>query len=66
MILKMITDTDEFFYPPVQKTNWYLNTILTFPAISFSLWCIANTTYTILIYEHIHNILKNVTIHIET
>ena len=51
-----------------QKENkgLYEKIILTIPAISLSIWCLATTAYTALIYDHIHNIFKNVTIHIET
>ena len=53
---------------PQQKKNkgWYEKIILTIPAISFSIWCLATTTYTVLIYDHVHDMFKNVTIHIET
>ena len=58
-------DTASLFYEPKEKSNWYTNFILTIPSLTFSLWCVATTTYTALVYEHIKNILRNVTIHIE-
>lgn len=62
----MMLESDPLFYQKKENRGWYEKIILTIPAISFSIWCTATTTYTVLIYEHIHNILKNVTIHIET
>jgi hypothetical protein len=62
----MYTDR-EFLIPKEKKSlDWCTKCIITLPAISLSIWCLANTAYNALIYEHLHNILKNVTVHIET
>ncbi len=58
-------ENEVFFERPRNNRSCYRSFILTIPALSYSLWCIAATTYTALIYEHVRNILKNVTIHIE-
>jgi len=57
----------EFLIPQnKQKLDWYTKFIITLPAISVSIWCLASTTYNVLIYQHLHNILRNVTLHVET
>ena len=62
----MMLESDPLFRQRKENNGWYEKIILTLPAISISIWCLATTTYTVLIYENLHNILKNVTIHIET
>lgn len=39
--------------------------LLAIPALSISIWCLTNATFSILMYEHIRNILRNVTIHVK-
>ena len=62
----MMLESNPLIYQPKENKRWYEKIILTIPAISYSIWCLAATAYTALIYTHVHNILKNVTIHIET
>ena len=60
----MMLDTEPLFHH--KNSNWCYKVIIAIPAVSYGVWCLAATAYTALIYEHVHNILKNVTIHIET
>jgi len=62
----MYTDREFLIKKEKKSLDLYTKCIITLPAISLSIWCLANTAYTVLFYHHIHNILKNVTIHIET
>jgi len=62
----MMIESEPLFYTQKGNKSWFDKLIVTIPVASFSVWCIASTAFTVLIYEHIHNILKNVTIHIET
>lgn len=62
----MMYETDPLFHQQKPNRGLYEKIILTIPALSYSIWCLSATAFTILIYEHVHNILKNVTIHIET
>jgi hypothetical protein len=62
----MLSDREPLFYREPREKNFCEVFILSIPAVAYSVWCIAATAYTALIYTHVHNILKNVTIHIET
>ena len=61
----MYPEEDFIFSKGKKPLDWCIKIIITIPALSISIWCIANTLYTALLYEHIRNILRNVTIHIE-
>lgn len=62
----MLNDREHLFYKEPKNKSVCETLILAVPSVAYSIWCIAATTYTALIYTHVHNILKNVTIHIET
>lgn len=62
----ILSDNEPLFYREPSKKNFCEIIIVSIPAVAYSVWCLAATFYTGLIYIHIHNILKNVTIHIET
>ena len=62
----MLTEND-FFLPKKKKSNdCYFKFIITIPSLSLSIWCLNTTIYNALLYEHLRNILKNVTLHIKT
>jgi hypothetical protein len=62
----MLTENDFLLPKKKNSLDWYTKFIITIPSLSFSVWCLATTAYNALLYEHLKNILKNVTIHIET
>ena len=62
----LLSDREPLFYREPKSKGICETLMLAVPAVAYSIWCIAATTYTALIYTHVHNILKNVTIHIET
>lgn len=62
----MYTDHDFLIKRDKKSLDCYTKFIITLPAVSISIWCLANTAYNALIYEHLRDILKNVTLHIVT